>query len=198
MGIYGHATERKVRLVVGHKVKWEMKDGTGTRHPEGDKWEIDQVDISPPMDPSDLYPLSDLHARIQFIEECAAKDELPPCDSNCREGDPYSEAHLFEGPKQGGDELLEWLVEYDCARDAIEEWTKRKDHARERIIEEFGIGKYTAGPYSARVEHVKPTQRVDSKKLKKSYPDIWEECSTWGAPTIRLTVTGGDKRDDPA
>jgi hypothetical protein len=211
LGCYGHATERKVRLVVGHKVKRAPKpDSTACQISDGrdnyctmpvhhddvdhvfyPSWGIEEVDISPPMDPSDLYPLSDLHARIQFIEECAAKDELPECTSGCREGDPYSECHIFEGPQKGDQELETLLASYASVKGQIDDLSQRKDDIREAIIQSYGIGKWTAGPYSARIEHVKPTERLDTKRLRKEMPDVAAQYTTFGQPTIRLTVTGG-------
>jgi hypothetical protein len=201
-GIYGHAAERKVRYVIGHKVK-KLGDEDLVTGVTDETWVIEEIDISPPIVPNDLYPLADLHARIQFIEECAANDELPECDQNCREGDPYGESHFFAGPKKGDDDDLSKMIRMDELRELLgskgeDDGTKRwgllgeyedlKDYFKNSYGNQQHTEKVTAGPFTASVVPYKGRMTVDAKWLKKSHPDIYDQSLKPGRPYFMVTV----------
>lgn len=182
--VYGHATGRKVRMVVGEKIKKD--DGT---------FEVGEVIIDHPREPHFLFPLEAIHSRIRTIEDYASRDELPECTAGCREGDPYGEVHIFAPVNQGDDDLELLLSEYDSVVSRIKNLEDEKGSLRERLIEQYGPGKYAAGIYSARIEKVK-SSRFDVSWVKKSHPDIYDQGLV-PSESVRVTVTRPkEKRDD--
>lgn len=180
--VYGHATDRKVRLVIGEKVKRATPHGDGSFD-----WEVGEVIIEPAVSPESLVPLADIYDRIRTIEDYASRDELPECTAGCREGDPFGEVHIFAPVNQGDEDLELLLSEYDSVVSRIKNLEDEKGSLRERLIEEYGPGKYAAGIYSARIEKVK-SSRFDTSWLKKSHHDIYEQGLV-PSESVRVTVT---------
>lgn len=194
--VYGHATNRKVRFVIGEKVKVSERTGPGGIGEENEVtgWDIDRLIIEPAVSPESLVPLTDIYDRIRTIEDYASRDELPECTSGCREGDPYGEVHIFAPVNQGDDDLEVLLSEYDSVVSAIKNLEDEKGSLRERLIEEYGPGKYAAGIFSARIEKVK-SSRFDVSWVKKSHPDIYDQGLV-PSESVRVTVTRPKVKDD--
>lgn len=205
-GIYGHAKGKKVQYVIGHKVKvterFEMP-GLNLDPEELATWVVSEIHISPPIEPERLYPVADLHARIQFIEECAMNDELPPCDQNCRESDPYGEAHLFARPKTADNDLTAKLLRIEELKTIVGTAERDKNGNRQGLLGEledlkdevkntYGNDltpeKITAGPLTASIVPMPGRESIDGKKLRKLYPDIAAECLKIGQPYRVLTI----------
>lgn len=208
--IYGFATERKVRFVVGEKVR-VIPEGTvidnDDPHPTvatRDIWNIGRVDVGPPIDPSTLHSLDAIIAKVRTIENHASRDELPDCDGNCREGDPYSESHLFAGPTPGDDRLLELIIRRDELKQLLgEEPDPKKDKPGWGILGELAevvdeiktdygdereTKKYTVGPFSVSIVANKGREYIDSYWLKKNHPDIAASATKLGRPFQSLIV----------
>lgn len=184
--VQGHAAGRKVRMVIGHK----EKDDNG-------QFYISEIYRSEPYDPEDLVPIDVIRDKIRTIEEHAEMDELPECDQNCREGDPFGEVHFFESVKQGDDELLVKLARYqelktllgseEKGTGLLGEFADLKDEIKER----YEPGTHVVGPFTAKVVVSKPTERIDTKALRAEEPEVAARFTKLGNPTVRLTVEGG-------
>lgn len=186
--IYGHATGRKVRFVIGEKVK--VEDPVG--------WHIDNLIIEPPVDPQSLVPLEEIVARVQEVERYAAEDVLPECTDGCREGDPYSESHVYPSAELGGEELESKLLRYselknllgdaDKGTGLLGEYEDIKEWVKQEYGDERETRKVTVGPFNVTVVANKGQSRVDSKWLRKSHPDIYEQALVPGRPYRTLIV----------
>lgn len=182
--VYGHATGRRVRFIVAHKVGRLI--GTPTNERE---WSIDEVDIGPPLDPSSLYTLDAIRDRIAFIEDHASQDLLPDCDQSCTEWDDVFGCHIFERVK--GDETDELLIDrYIELRELLgsvgeKDGTKRwgllgeyediKDHFKKAYGLSSGTNKLDIGGVRVSVVWSDGREYVDGRALKKERPDVYEE-----------------------
>lgn len=170
--VYGHATERPVRFVIYNK------------HAEGEE---DRLIIGPMTDPGMYESITAIQSHIQFIEQCAEMDDLPPCDADCKEGDPYSEAHIFASPTDGGDELEKLLSRHRELSAQMDELKIAKEELTDVIKSVYGVGKHVAGRYTASISHV-TSMRCDTKKVKKRYPEVYDDCLVESS-TVRMVVT---------
>lgn len=193
--VQGYASGRDVRFVVGHKVRDE----------EGN-WSVSEIIREPAVPASELVTVAEIIGKIQTVEDFASRDELPDCDGGCREGDPYSEVHLFEGYQTGDEELLTLLDEFDILRNELGAeasrdkpgWGKlgRMQEVKDAIKDMCGVGKYAVGPYTARVSENKGQERVDGAWLKKNYPDVHASSLRLGKPYLVLNVKGTRQERD--
>lgn len=200
LAVYGYATGRKVRFAIGHKVKITVPDSLGMQvdrvSPDPTtSWAIEEVIVTEPIDPESLVPLATIIDRIREIEEHAARDELPPCDMGCKEGDPYSEAHIFASATPGDADLENLLARYSAISDIIKQATDEKDSIRDQLIEQYGTGKHTAGVFNMNIIKVM-SQRFDTKWLKKTMPDVYDQ-GLIPSESVRVNVTTAKgERDD--
>lgn len=183
---YGHATERRVRYVILNKQP-EKADGEPV------------INYDAVYDPEELVPRQEIVDRISFILSCAEADELPDCDADCRESDPYGECHIFESVKEGDAELLTLLARHQELVAILGSADKgtgllgEKEAIRERIKEEYGQGKHVVGPFTANIVQKRGAERINTKRLRKERPDVAEEFMEIGAPSVQLIVTGGER-----
>lgn len=175
--IYGHATSRNIRFVIGNKNA--LPDAS---------W-ADRLIIAPAVDPSTLVSIEQIRARISDIERYAADDEYPDCVQGCTEWDSYGHIHIFDSPTQGSDELKDLLDLHYELKMQIDELTMQKDAIAESIKQSYAEGKYTAGPYTMNLYRVNPT-RFDKKAAEKVYPGIIEICTVPGTSYVGMKVSG--------
>lgn len=207
--VYGFATQRKVRFVVGHKGKLATPHGDGSFD-----WVIDEVDIGPPVDPSELKSLDWIQNRIATIEDFAARDELPDCTHNCRESDPYGESHLFAGPEQGDDRLEQLVRRRDELKDILgEEPDEKKKRPGSGLLGELALIQdeiktdyghptekraYTVGPFTVTIVANKGREYLDRGWLKRNHPDVEASAVRLSKPFSTLIVkrVKGDKGEE--
>lgn len=178
--LYGHATDRKVRFVIFNKDA-EVTDGD------------DDIIIEPWCFPGELVDIKDIVERVAMIEDFVDRDEYPECDRGCTRWDAYGHIHLFtDGPKvvkgEAGDDLLQLLERHYELKQLIADLTDERDSISDRIKDEFGEGKHAVGPFVARVEKRKGSARIDTRRLRKERPDVAEEFTVIGMPTMVLNV----------
>lgn len=189
--VYGHATGRRVRFVIGEKVETKNEDGSST-------WGINQLIIEPAVEAESLVPLQEICDRVRLIEDFASRDFLPDCDQKCTEWDPYSESHLFPSPEEGSEELLVKLTRYSELREMLGDADKgtgllgELEDIKEYIKQEYGDAretkKITAGPFSVSVVAQKGREYIDRKWLQKNHPDIADAATRIGTPFMQVVV----------
>lgn len=199
--VYGHATGRKFRFGLGLKVKNDKGE-----------WNIVRVRLTDPMDPEEMVPLATIQDRIRTIESYAERDELPDCTDGCREGDSYSECHIFFAPAQGDDETHEKLVRYLELKELLgsddKDPNKRKgllgeyEDIKDWMKETYGnwrtTEKVTSGPITASVIPNKGREGLDTKRLRKELPSIYEQYIRFGDPFYTLIVKVSAGRGEEA
>lgn len=182
-GIYGHATQRNVRMVIFNKASLENP-------------ELDSLIIDPAM-PADTFVTMDLiRARISDIERYAADDEYPDCVQGCTEWDSYGHIHIFDSPTQGDQELEDLIRQHYFLKMQVDELTMQRDVLADTIKESYGPplnaekpNKYTVGPFSVSIYNVHPT-RFDKAALKRKYPELVEEYTISGTSYQGMKVSG--------
>lgn len=177
--IYGWSLTRPVRYVIAEKVT----DKTTGEVTVGD------LIIEPPVWPGDLVLRADIEDRALTVEEAAEIDEFPPCDRNCREGDAFSHVHMFDTPTVHGEDLFNLLQRDEQLALQITSLQADREELRDAIKEQYGVGKHTAGPYTASIVEVRPT-KFDKRGLKRDHPEIVEAYTVPGQPYVRLSVDG--------
>lgn len=175
-GIYGHATQRNVRMVIFNKAFLENP-------------ELDSLIIDPAMPAAFFVSMDLIRARIADIERYAAEDEYPDCVQGCTDWDAYGHIHIFDSPIQGSDELKDLLDQHYDLKMTIDELTMQKDAIAETIKQSYAEGKYTAGPYTMNLYKVRPS-RFDKAGLKKRYPELVEEFTVPGTEYTAMKVSG--------
>lgn len=175
-GIYGHATQRNVRMVIFNKASLENP-------------ELDSLIIDPAMPANTFVTMDLIRARIADIERYAAEDEYPDCTQGCTEWDSYGHIHIFDSPTQGSDELKDLLDQHYDLKMTIDELTMQKDAIADTIKQSYAEGKYTVGPYTMNLYRVNPT-RFDKKAAEKVYPGIIEICTVPGTSYTGMKISG--------
>lgn len=181
-GIYGHATQRNVRMVIFNKASLENP-------------ELDSLIIDPAM-PANTFVTTDLiRARIADIERYAAEDDYPDCVQGCTEWDAYGHIHIFDSPTQGDQELEDLISLHHEYKMWVEELSMIRDELADNIKSSYAPGKYAAGPYTVNLYLVNPT-KFDRAAFKKRYPDLDAEYTVSGRSYVALKVSGIPESED--
>lgn len=194
-GVYGHATQRRVRFAIGEKLKDE----------ETGEFSIGRVIYEPAVNAESLITRDLIELRVRTIEEFAAIDELPACDMGCRENDSYGEVHLLNSPEQGDDDLLVKLIRYNELKEILGDADKgtgllgELEDIKEYVKQEYGDAretrKVTVGPFTASIVAQKGREFIDRKWLQKNHPDIADAATRIGSPFMQLIVKKAQSND---
>lgn len=197
-GVYGHATQRRVRFAIGEKLK----------NAETGEFSIGRVIYEPPVDASSLITRDLIELRVRTIEEFAAIDELPACDMGCRENDSYGEVHIFQSAAIGGPDLVAKLARIEELNDILgtDDRKKRsgllgeredlKDAVKAEYGDDYETRKVTAGPFTVTVVANKGREYIDSKWLKTNHADIAAQATKIGQGFRTLLIKGSAKKAD--
>lgn len=126
----------------------------------------------------------------EFWEDHVVKGEMPPPDgSKAADGaikTLYPDSTEEEITLHGFDNRLDRLAE-------IEDLSKKLSEEAEKIKQEIKVEMEEADTayashYKITWKSSKPRESVDSKKLKKKYPEIWDKCKKVGAPVRTFKI----------
>lgn len=87
------------------------------------------------------------------------------------------------------DEFLEVMEQYQIAKARYDEWIARNDDIIKNLLRDNGV-KSIKTPYYV-FQYIAPhiQTRVDTKKLKEKYPDIYQACKKESLVKESLRIT---------
>lgn len=189
--VYGLAVGKGIRMVICNK------------HAEGEE---DLLIIDPPLDQPPYMPddvdRRELERIVQTVEVHAEQDWLPDCDADCKQGDAYSECHIFEGPTIVDDANLEKLLLRHQELKILLGSDDKNPEKRGGLLGEFAdikdelksLGndmateRFAVGKFNLTVVANKGRESVDSYFLRKNYPDVYAESLKLGSPYRTVIV----------
>jgi putative phage-type endonuclease len=140
-------------------------------------------------DEETIANLIDLEER--FWHDYVEKDTMPPADGSKDAGEfllkAYPESDINEvADLSGYQAALDRMTEIDAMSASLSE---QKEQLKQSIMQAMGAAENgVCGPYTVTWKSTKPRVTIDSKRLKKEKPEIWENYSKTGKASRRFSV----------